>query len=294
MIAPDPVAVVLVVAGTVGAPVGIGLLMGADRKVSAAIQLRAGPPLLQPLYDLTKLLAKTSPPADRLVAGLLVAHLVLAVGALALVLAGGDLLAAVLVLGAAEVLFVLAAASIESPYAQLGASRELVLIVAMEPLLVLVVVAYAVAAGSFSAAAIAGDSGPMAVMLPTLGVTLAILLSATLRKSPFDLASSHHAHQELVKGSTTEMAGRWLALAELGHWYEAAVVVTLIALAAASQPALAAALVAVTYGATIVVDNTVPRATWRTALAVAWGLGGGAAIVALAMAAHVAGGGPLP
>jgi hypothetical protein len=53
---------------------------------------------------------------------------------------------------------------------------------------------------------------------------------------------------------------------------------------------MAAALVAVTYGATIVVDNSVPRATWRTALAVAWGLGGSAAVVALAMT-HVAGAG---
>jgi ech hydrogenase subunit B len=289
----EPLGLALVVVGTLAAPVGVGLLMGADRKVTAALQLRIGPPLLQPLYDLTKLLAKTSPPTDRLVAALLVAHFVLAAGSLALVLAGGDLLAAVLVLGAAEVLFVLAAASIESPYAQLGASRELVLLVAMEPLLVLVVIAYAVVADSFSAAAIAAGPALIALSLPTLGVTLAVLLAATLRKSPFDLASSHHAHQELVKGSTTEMAGRWLALAELGHWYEAALVLVLIGLAAASQPLVAAALIAITYGVVIVADNTVPRATWRTAIAVAWGIGGTAAIVALAMA-RLADGGLLP
>jgi len=284
MSALDPVAVAIVVAGTIAAPVGVGLLMGADRKITAALQLRVGPPLLQPLYDLTKLLAKASPPTDRLVAALLVAHLVLAAGSLAVVLAGGDLLVAVLVLGAAEVLFVLAAAAVESPYAQLGASRELVLLVAMEPLLVLVVIAYAVTAGSFSTAAIADAPTLLPLSLPTLGVTLAVLLAATLRKSPFDLASSHHAHQELVKGSTTEMAGRWLALAELGHWYEAALILAVIGLAAARQPILAAALVGLTYGAVIVVDNTVPRATWRTALAVAWGVGGAAAVLALAMA----------
>jgi formate hydrogenlyase subunit 4 len=236
------------------------------------------------LYDLTKLLAKTSPPSDRAVAALLVAHLVLAAGALVMVLGGGDLLAAVLVLGAAQVLFVLAAASVESPYAQLGASRELILLVAMEPLLVLVVIAYALLAGSFSAAAVAGVPTIVAISLPTLGVTLAVLLAATLRKSPFDLASSHHAHQELVKGSTTEMAGRWLALAELGHWYEAALILVLIGLAAARQPVLALALVGLTYGTVIVVDNTLPRATWRGALGVAWGIGGVAAMVAVAMA----------
>jgi ech hydrogenase subunit B len=267
--------------------------MGADRKLTAAIQLRAGPPLAQPLYDLTKLLAKTSPPPDRLVAALLAAHVVLAAGSLALILAGGDLLAAVLVLGAAQVLFVLAAASIESPYAQLGASRELVLLVAVEPLLVLVVIAFALVAGSFSTGAILEGPGVPALSVPTVGVTVAVLLAATLRKSPFDLATSHHAHQELVKGSTTEMAGRWLALAELGHWYEAALILALIAIAAAGRPLLAVALVALTYGAVIVADNALPRATWRSALLVAWGVGGSAAVVAL-IATQLAGGGVLP
>jgi ech hydrogenase subunit B len=209
-----------------------------------------------------------------------------------MVVAGSDLLAAVLVLGAAEVLFVLAAASVESPYAQLGASRELVLLVAMEPLLVLVVIAYALAAGSFSSAAIASGPESLVARVPTLGLTVAILLAATLRKSPFDLASSHHAHQELVKGSTTEMAGRWLALAELGHWYEAALVIALIALAAAGSPIVAVGLVGLTYGAVIVADNTLPRATWRSALAIAWGVGGVAAIVALVSAQLAGPGGP--
>jgi ech hydrogenase subunit B len=290
MIALDPLILGLVVVGTLVAPVGVGLLLGADRKVTAAMQLRVGPPLLQPLYDLTKLLAKASPATDRVVAGLLAGQVVLAAGALALVLSGGDLLAAVLVLGAAKVLFILAAAAVESPYAQLGASRELVILVAMEPLLILVVIAYAVAAGSFSTSAIASQSA-LVLSLPTLGLTLAVLLAAALRKSPFDLASSHHAHQELVKGSTTEMAGRWLAAAELGHWYETAVLLVVIALAAAQMPALAVVLVAATYGLVVVVDNSLPRATWRTALAVAWGLGGAAAIVALVTAGAFGGGG---
>jgi formate hydrogenlyase subunit 4 len=285
----EPLALALVVVGTLVAPVGVGLLIGADRKMTAAVQLRIGPPLLQPLYDLTKLLAKASPAPDRLMGALVAAHLVLAAGAFSIVLAGGDLLVAVLVLGAAQVLFILAAASVESPYAQLGASRELVVLVATEPLLILVVIAYAVAAGTFSAAAIAGGS-VLVLTLPTLGVTLAVLLAATLRKSPFDIASSHHAHQELVKGSTTEMAGRWLALAELGHWYETALVLVLIVLAVGRLPVVALILVGVTYAAVVIADNSLPRATWRMALAVAWGLGGIAAIIALVTAGALSGG----
>ena len=38
-----------------------------------------------------------------------------------------------------------------------------------------------------------------------------------LRKSPFDLSTSHHAHQEMVKGLTTEMAGPTLAIMNIAE-----------------------------------------------------------------------------
>lgn len=291
MTGPGLVGLVLVLAATLAAPLSVGLLMGLDRRLTASIQLRVGPPVLQPWYDLTKLVAKRALPVDRLAAGLLAAHCVLATGALALLLAGGDLIVAVIVLGAAQALFILAAGAVESPYAQLGVSRELVLLLVSEPLLLLIVIAYGTVAGSFSAAAVAAAPPPV-FALPTLGLTLGVLLAITLRKSPFDLASSHHAHQELVKGSTTEMAGPWLALAELGHWCEAAFTIALIALAAAQAPLVAAGLVAATYLAAILADNTLPRGTWRAVLALGWGIGGTGAIVALASGRFLGPAGP--
>lgn len=269
-----------VAAMTLAAPLVVSLLVGIDRKISASMQLRIGPPLLQAWYDLTKLGSKRTEAGDPLAAGLLAAHVVVAAGALAMVLAGGDLVVAILILGVARVLFILAAGAVESPFAQLGVAREIILLLVSEPLMLLVAIAYGTAAGSFSTAAIAAVEPP-ALTLPTLGLTLGVLLAVALRKSPFDIATSHHAHQELVKGSTTEMAGPWLALAELGHWFETAFVLVLIALAAAAVPAVAIGLVAVTYVVAIVVDNAMPRATWRAALAVGWGVGGTAAIVAL-------------
>ncbi|HSG87199.1 MAG TPA: NADH-quinone oxidoreductase subunit H [Candidatus Limnocylindrales bacterium] len=283
-----PAAVTLALVATLVAPLGVGLLLGVDRRMTAAMQLRVGPPLLQPLYDLTKLVAKRSPAADRLSAGLVAGQAILAAGAFAMVLGGGDILVAALVLGVARVLFILAAGAVDSPYAQLGVGREVVLLVAAEPLLIMTVVAYGVAAGSFASSDVASHEG-LVLGLPTLGVTLGVLLAIALRKSPFDLATSHHAHQELVKGSTTEMAGPWLALAELGHWYEAAMVLALVALASVGAPLIAAGLVALSYVVAVVLDNTVPRATWRAAIGIAWGVGGTAAVVALAMAGATAG-----
>jgi formate hydrogenlyase subunit 4 len=232
------------------------------------------------MYDLTKLAAKASAPLDRLAAGLVTGSAVVAAGALAIVLSGGDILVAALVLGAARVLYVLAAGAVESPYAQLGTSRELVLLLVTEPLLLLTVIAYGTYAGGYAAGALL-DNAPAALAMPTLGLTLGVLLAVALRKSPFDIATSHHAHQELVKGSTTEMAGPWLALAELGHWYEAAFVLVLIALAAGGSPIIAATLVVAAYLIAVLADNAIPRATWQAALALGWGLGGTAVVIAL-------------
>ena len=163
---------------------------------------------------------------------------------------------------------------------------------AREPLLLLVAVAYTQAVGSPLVSEIARH-GPVVADLPTLGITCAVLLGIALRKSPWDIASSHHGHQELVKGSTTEMAGLWLAIAELGHWYEVAFVLVVIGLAAGHAVFLGLALVGLAWAAVLIVDNAVPRATWRVALAAAWAIGGSAAAVGLWMAvARVGGVGP--
>jgi ech hydrogenase subunit B len=289
------VQMVLVVAAAIlalAAPLGVGIALGLDRQATAAVQRRIGPPLLQPWYDLTKLAAKVGRPADRLLAGLVLAQLGLSVAALVLFATGGDLVVAVLLLGAGHVMFVLAAASVESPYAQLGASRELVLLVAREPLLLLVALAYGQAAGSTLVGEIVA-AGPYLLELPTLGVTCAVLLGIALRKSPWDIATSHHGHQELVKGSTTEMAGRWLAAAELGHWYDVAFVVAVIFLAAGSAMVLGLLLAGLAWAAALLLDNAVPRATWHGALGMAWGIGGAGAALALLMAS-LGGGGLLP
>ena len=46
------------------------------------------------------------------------------------------------------------------------------------------------------------------------------ILTIKLRKSPFDISMSHHAHQEIVRGMTTEMSGKTLAKVEIMHWCE--------------------------------------------------------------------------
>ena len=102
---------------------------------------------------------------------------------------------------------------------------------------------------------------------------LAFLLVATikLRKSPFDISTSHHPHQELVRGLTTDMSGRLIGWVELAHWYETALLAPVRASCSstgASPLALVAFLVA--YFLEILVDNSTSRAKWQLVLRSTW------------------------
>ena len=56
--------------------------------------------------------------------------------------------------------------------------------------------------------------------MPGLLVGFMFTAAIKFRKSPFDLSTSHHAHQEMVKGLTTEMSGMTLAIMEIAEYYE--------------------------------------------------------------------------
>ena len=50
--------IISVIAYLILAPLAGGLLAGLDRKLSARMQRRVGPPILQPFYDVLKLFEK--------------------------------------------------------------------------------------------------------------------------------------------------------------------------------------------------------------------------------------------
>ena len=55
---------------------------------------------------------------------------------------------------------------------------------------------------TFDVAGVANIGLPMIVVCIPAFLALMFVLTIKLRKSPFDLSYSHHAHQELVKGVT--------------------------------------------------------------------------------------------
>lgn len=252
------------------APFSVGLLAGIDRRLSARMQRRVGPPLAQPFYDLLKLFEKESVVVNLHHHVFLIGYLVFTIAAGMVFFGGGDLLIVFFVLTLGSVLFVLGAYSVYSPYSVIGAERELLLLMASEPMLLLAVLGLYMTTGSFDVSAIATHSGPLALALPGVLFGLLYILTIKLRKSPFDLSTSHHAHQELVKGITTEFSGRSLAVIELAHWYETAVILGLIYLFFASSPVLAAVATLAAYFLEILVDNACARMKWQWSLTSAW------------------------
>ncbi len=113
---------------------------------------------------------------------------------------------------------------------------------------------------------------PSLLVLALPGVFLGFLytLEIKFRKSPFDLSSSHHAHQELVRGITTEFSGRALALIEIAHWYENVFLLGWVFLFFGAMPWLGVAASLLVFVFVILVDNVFARLKWQTALKSSW------------------------
>ena len=210
------------------APLVGGLLTGVDRVLTARMQGRQGPPLLQPFYDVFKLMQKESievNPAHRF---FVYVSMIFAVFTTEILLSGGDMLLAIFALTLGSVFFVLGGYASRSPYSLIGSERELLQIMAYEPMVLLTCVGLYYAEGSFFVKEIISSKLPAIIYLPGVFFGLLFIITIKLRKSPFDLSMSHHGHQEIVKGITTEYSGRDLAVIEVTHWYEVIITLSLV------------------------------------------------------------------
>ena len=202
------------------APIVGCLLAGLDRIISARMQGRVGPPILQPYYDVRKLIAKDNVTVSGVDGVYMSAALVFTAFAGGIFFSGGNLLMSAFIITMAGLFFIMAAYSSRSPYAELGAGRETVQVMSYEPMVLLMAVCFYMAAGTFNVGSVFGLSAPVILYTIPAFIGFLFILTIKLRKSPFDLSTSHHAHQELVRGTPTEMSGKTLAKVEVMHWCE--------------------------------------------------------------------------
>jgi formate hydrogenlyase subunit 4 len=272
--------VIALVAFTVLAPVVGCLIAGFDRIITARLQGRVGPPLLQPWHDVRKLLAKDDVSVNGFQGFYVAMSLMFAILAGVFFFAGGNFLLVVFILMLSTLLFIVAAYSTRSPYAEIGAEREIIQVMSYEPMVILMTVTFYMAtqaflgSGSFNVGVVLTLDRPLVVALPLVFVGVLFILTIKLRKSPFDLSFSHHAHQELVKGISTEMSGRTLALVEIMHWYETVLFLGWVGLFLVWSSwigwVVAILGIIIVYLLEIFIDNNFARVKWQHMVLSSW------------------------
>lgn len=135
-------------------------------------------------------------------------------------------------------------------------------------------VGFYLAAGTFNVSGVNFLQHPVICTAFAVFVGLVFILTIKLRKSPFDISSSHHAHQEIVKGITTEMSGPTLAMVEIMHWCENILFLGWVGLFFVyGNPVsiiIAVVCVLAIYFLEIWIDNNFARVKWQAMLKWAW------------------------
>ncbi|MEG1477932.1 MAG: complex I subunit 1 family protein [Clostridiales bacterium] len=266
--------IISLVAFIVLAPFVGGILAGLDRRITARMQGRFGPPILQPFYDVSKLMQKEAVTVNKVQDFYIGAFLFFIIITGAFFFVGGDLLLVIFTLTTASIFMVAAAYSSNSPFAEIGAERELLQMMAYEPMVLLTAVGFYIVCGTFNVSEILGAAKPAIIYLPGMFIGFLFILTLKFRKSPFDLSMSHHAHQELVKGLTTEFSGKTLAMIEISHWYEnvflLGFVYLFVAYTAVWSIPIAILVCLLTYFLEVFIDNNYARMKWEVAINSSW------------------------
>ncbi|AAM23428.1 NADH-quinone oxidoreductase subunit H [Caldanaerobacter subterraneus subsp. tengcongensis MB4] len=261
--------ILIFVAAVILAPIIGGFLSGIDRKLTAFIQGRYGPPIWQPFYDIVKLLYKQKILVNNFQVFSAYMYLLTAILSVGLFAIKADLLMILFVMSVGLVFYIAGALSTKSPYSQVGAQRELMQMLAYEPMLIFFAIALYNATGSFNIGQIM-THGRLLLDLPLMFILLALVLTIKLKKSPFDLSASEHAHQELVRGILTDYSGPYLALIHIADWYEMVLILMMIAILWSENLLIGALIALLTFFLDIVLDNITARMTVKWMLAFSW------------------------
>jgi len=272
------------------APVIGGLVAGIDRKITAHMQGRVGPSILQPFYDVGKLFEKEQTVVNETQIFYAICYIIFMIFTGALFFAGGDLLLVIFALTLAQIFLVMGAFASNSPYSYVGAERELLQIMAYEPMVILAAVGMFVVTKSFNVSDIASTTIPVVLLIPGIFLGFLYVLTIKLRKSPFDISTSHHAHQEIVKGVTTEFSGPSLGLIEITHWYETVFLLGFVYLFFGFNPLIGIAAVIIVYLLEILIDNTNARVKWQLVVKSSWLIAAVVSVVNLAALYYLLGG----
>jgi ech hydrogenase subunit B len=263
---------IIIAVSLIAAPFIGALIAGVDRKVTARMQGRKGPPVIQPFYDIIKLFSKQPVALHKLQILYAFLHLVFMMLVVVLLAMGQDLLMILFAHAFSTICLILGGMSVRSPYSRIGSQRKIMQMLAYEPILILIIVAIYLQTGSFLASSVMTMSKPMLWTMPLLFLAFLCAVIIKLGKSPFDVSTSHHAHQEIVKGITIEYAGPYLGVIEIAHFYETAILFFIIMMFWQTNYCIGFGLETAAFLAILIVDNTFSRLTTTWMLKYMWSI----------------------
>jgi len=200
------------------------LAQGVLEEITARIQSRQGPPLLQPYFDLLKLLGKEDiesgefPLMQRFAAYLSLAAVLsvaclVPMGFAAPMNGAGDVILLIYLLTLCGISTLLAGLAAGSTYSLLGVSREMMTMISLEPLFAIALVVGVLHSGSLRLETVLHGSVWSSAGVPWSGVIMLVLMflsfQAFVQRVPFDIPE---AETELMEGPLVEYSGPKLAL----------------------------------------------------------------------------------
>ncbi|WP_236794995.1 respiratory chain complex I subunit 1 family protein [Amycolatopsis sp. GM8] len=226
---------------------GSPLLIGVLRQVRAKLEGRAGPGVLQPWRDLRKLLLHKESVTPRgtsevfryaplvlMATTLVVAVVVPFVTTASAVDPVADLFAVVALLALGAVALALAGLDTGTAFGGMGASRETTILALVEPTLLVAIFALSVRVGSTNLAAIISSTldDPARVISPVsllAAVALIVVIIAETGRLPVDNPATHLELTMVHEAMVLEYAGPDLALVELASAMRLSVFLGLLA-----------------------------------------------------------------
>ena len=251
------------------APIFGGLIYGVQRVVKAKMQNRMGPPVLQPFYDMFKLLDKESLMINNYHIIFAIMHLITLWIVVAFIILGKSLLYVIFLHLLSSVFVVLAGYSVKSIYSHMGSNRELLSIVAYEPILILIAVAFYMLNGSFDIAVIRDSQTTIGSMILLFAAFL-LTMPVKLKLSPFDATE---AHQEIVGGVEVEYGGVFFEILYMAKWIEYVFIYLLLLLFAGNNYIVAFGLFVIVFLILNLVDNSTARVRIDSLVKIVLGLG---------------------
>ena len=273
-----------------------------DRKITARLQWRVGPPFLQPFYDVAKLFIKdTSVPEGANVWVFMLAPVLALLGVLltsnVLIITWinpysgfiGDLIVLFYLLVIPQIAAVIGGSASNNPLASVGASREIKSILGYELPLILSIIVVIIKSGGVSIGKIVLAQQQGGSYAYTFSGFLALIVAIVCMQAktgmpPFDAAE---AETELASGNLIEYSGPLLAvwkMAKMMFFVIAPVFITVIFWNGGNKLALAAK-VAVLLVISILIKNVNPRVRIDQSIRFFWGIVSFIAAVAVIFAA---------